>query len=266
MAHGSRDLLIANVIALSDLNRAALIIGGRPTSTALHDARSTLLAFRLLADQVLQDAFTIVERALPPLSEPDADANATIQKREFIAQLLTAGSALPSVLALEIARGFTALNHGEVHPLFERAATGQHGNAASLDDLKRKAVWHVMFLFGQGIKKGEAREIVSRAIPYGVDALVAWEKAQRAKEKRSNSVGSLLRAAESAGRLQAEYLRSGSIPVSDDRTALALRHHLTAELDLPALAAAFRLVTHAGADTVSKRRRPRRSIVTPEPS
>jgi hypothetical protein len=266
MPHGSRDLLIADIVALSDGNRAALSNGGNPTSAALHDARSTLLAFRLLGDQVLQDAFTIVERALPPLPEADIDSQDTIQKRAFIAQLLTAGSALPSGLALEVARGFTALNHGEVHPLFERAATGQHGNAASLEDLKRKAVWHVMFLCGQGIKKGEAREAVSRAIPYGVDALVAWEKAQRARERRSNSAGSLLRAAESAGRLQAEYLRSGSIPVSDDKSALTLRHHLTVDLDLPALAAAFRLVTHAGADTVSKRRRPRRSIGALKPS
>jgi hypothetical protein len=253
------EMIFSDLQALAVRNQNHLASPGPTSPSARHDAQSTLFAFRLLAEQMLPPAFEILKRGLAPAADVPEQADEVMRKRTFIAEILKVGSTLPTDLAAEIGRGLSALNQGEVNPLFERAATGQHGNAAKLLDLKMKAVWHVCFLRGQGRTKAEARDIVSRDIPFGVDALTTWEKDQRAKEKRSNSAGSLLRAAEIAGRLQAEFVRSGSMPPTDDRTALVLRDLLTGKLDLPALAEAFRYVSREGIDVAAKRRRMRRS-------
>ncbi len=253
------EMLFSELKTLAIRNQSHLTSAERTSPSARHDAQSTLLAFRLLAEQMLPPVFEILRHGLASAADAPGQADEIMRKRTFIAEILKVGSTLPTDLAAEIGRGLSALNQGEVNPLFERAATGQHGNAAKLLDLKMKAVLHVCFLHGQGRTKAEARDIVSGAIPFGVDALTTWEKDLRAKEKKSNSSGSLLRAAESAGRLQADFVRSGSTPQTDDKTALALRDFLIGELDLPALAVAFRHVSREGVDVAAKRRRRRRS-------
>jgi hypothetical protein len=84
---------------------------------------------------------------------------------------------LPRPQALQLLEALEALDAGEVRPLFQATATGRHGDTKTWDDMRNRALEHVAFLVGQGVKKGIARARVGAAMKnVSVNTLKTWER------------------------------------------------------------------------------------------
>lgn len=82
----------------------------------------------------------------------------------------------PRSVESDVPDALRALNFGETRPAVTPEKTGRHGPAFSLDSLRFRAVEHVAYLNGTGLKKEAAQHLV--ALKFGVDegTVKGWAK------------------------------------------------------------------------------------------
>jgi hypothetical protein len=83
---------------------------------------------------------------------------------------------LPRQWMLELVEGLKALNHKEVHSIFEPRGTGEHGDAHSWKALKARAVELVAYLVGKGSAIGRAQAHVAKAAGMSTETLRKYRK------------------------------------------------------------------------------------------
>lgn len=99
---------------------------------------------------------------------------------------------LPRPLLEELEHSLCALREGEVRPLLEPARSGRHSRPWSHDQMKHRAVEHVMFLAGQGITKQIALRRVAAATKIAIETLREWEvEASNWRKSEARAAGEL---------------------------------------------------------------------------
>jgi hypothetical protein len=107
-------------------------------------------------------------------TEITADPSENSKARRVLAALLPYMPGLPR--ALDLAEGLEGLNFGEALPLVTPVKDGKHASHYTLAKLKLRALCHVAFQCGQGVKKYIAIECVADAYGCGADTVENWER------------------------------------------------------------------------------------------
>lgn len=100
----------------------------------------------------------------------------TAALRYLIRELLMSRSANSSFWRFELQHGLYALNLGHVEEIFEPESTRRQGNPIQLLHWKVRALQHVYFHLGKGLKKYRALHLVADGIGQSVETLRSWEK------------------------------------------------------------------------------------------
>jgi hypothetical protein len=120
--------------------------------------------------------------------------------RNLIRELLSSTCANNSFWRFELSSALFALNLGQQAPLTTPDPTRRQGNALQLLLLKVKALQHVHFKIGQGLKKYRALEFVADELGQSTETLRSWEKLICTDDDMVVQ----LQAAQLAGELEAE--------------------------------------------------------------
>jgi hypothetical protein len=96
--------------------------------------------------------------------------------RKVIVRLLSSTNANSSFWRFPLQRALRAANAGERDEFLEPTKTRRRGNPYQLDVRRARAISHVYYLWGQGIKKHVAQERVGKALAVSVETLRDWEK------------------------------------------------------------------------------------------
>jgi hypothetical protein len=100
----------------------------------------------------------------------------TASLRYLIRELLMSRSATSSFWRLELQAGLYALNLGHVEEIFEPESTRRQGNPIQLLRWKVRALQHVYFHLGKGLRKYRALHLVADGLGQSVETLRSWEK------------------------------------------------------------------------------------------
>lgn len=115
---------------------------------------------------------------------------------------------IPKKLRDALESAMEALDQGEVHDLVKPERTHRHGDGWTWDQMRVRALEHVAFLCGQGLKKLEAQKRVSLAMGMGsIDTLRSWEKRGSPLRETTHGLSEKLEIARQAGRLVVEGYR-----------------------------------------------------------
>jgi hypothetical protein len=96
--------------------------------------------------------------------------------RRLIRELLMSRSANSSFWRFELQHALFNLNLGNVDDLFEPDKTRRQGNPAEMYYWKTRALQHVYYNIGKGLKKYRALQLVGDALGQSVETLRSWEK------------------------------------------------------------------------------------------
>jgi hypothetical protein len=129
----------------------------------------------------LDPVYLKVEDVLESLDDDGLD---DVELREIILELHTARSTESSFWRFPLQQALRGLNLGEVLPLFEPENIKRQGSPTQLQYWKARALSHVYFLVGKGMKKRIALEQVGSGIGQSVETLRTWEKEALRDEDR----------------------------------------------------------------------------------
>ena len=122
--------------------------------------------------------------------------------RMLIRELLMSRSANSSFWRFELQHALFHLNLGHVDPLVKPNETRRQGNPAALFYWKARAIHHVYFQVGKGLKKYRAQQLVADAIGQSVETLRSWEKTL--SQQSDDDFTMEIEAANIAGQLEEE--------------------------------------------------------------
>lgn len=212
-----------------------------------HAATHALFIWRMLSNNLVGWALEQIQSAAPA-----AYSMSPKQKQKFILYLLSMHEVatpphmrtevLPAVMFPrevydELREALEALDLGETLPLLTPESTGKHGAAYTILKEQIRALEHVEFLVGRGMKKGVAEEMVARAYGASVERLRTWRK-RELRQTLGDHLDRRLSDACAAGKLALHIESTGSWPAEPpDATVAYMRDQLSAD---PLLVAARR--------------------------
>jgi hypothetical protein len=121
--------------------------------------------------------------------------------RSLIRELLMSRSANSSFWRFDLQFALHALNLGHVEDIVRPVAVRRQGNPVQLLSWKVKALQHVYFHVGKGMKKYRALQLVSDALGQSTETLRSWEKFISGDDDLAMELG----AAKIAGQLEADF-------------------------------------------------------------
>lgn len=128
------------------------------------------------------------------------DYSDPVINRRILARLLGAlAPALPCQLIFQATDALSALDYGEVQPLFEPVVTGLEGPAYTLAMLRLQAVGYVEFRRGRKENRSDALWHVADAYGCSDDAIDTWERRDLPKIFGRRSVKDLMQRARNHG-------------------------------------------------------------------
>jgi hypothetical protein len=144
-------------------------------------------------DPVLEKIDELIEKYGGGLDDP--------ARRSLIRELLMSRSAISSFWRFELQFALHALNLGHVEDIVRPVAVRRQGNPVLLLSWKVKALQHVYFHVGKGMKKYRALQLVSDALGQSTETLRSWEKFI----SNDDDMAMELSAAEIAGQFEGDF-------------------------------------------------------------
>jgi hypothetical protein len=135
--------------------------------------------------------------------------------RSIICELLVSTSANSSFWRFDLQGALYALNHGEVRDLVKPIPGRRKGLPYQLLIWKHRAIQHVWYRVGKGMKKYRALEVVATAIGQSTETLRSWEK----EVARDEDLSFDLHVARVAGELEDELASKSISQIEKERGA-----------------------------------------------
>jgi hypothetical protein len=134
----------------------------------------------------------------------------------------------------ELQSALFALNYGQQEPLVRPEPTRRQGNPVQLLLLKLRALQHVNFHMGKGLKKYRAQQLVAGELGQSVETLRSWEKLLLADDDLAMD----LRAAQLAGEIEkdlandsiSELIKEHALQVHRNKTDVYWAKHALRDL------------------------------------